>query len=86
VGILYRRGNKGKTIPQNKLFYVQDSRVPTNRNVVLVLSFYFLGSLMAVLRIRIRIFLGLPDPDPLVRQKDPAPDLGSGSFHHQAKK
>jgi hypothetical protein len=34
-----------------------------------------------VLRIRIRQFLGLLDPDPLVRGTDP----GSGSFYHQAK-
>jgi hypothetical protein len=45
--------------------------------------------LSAVLRIRIRIlminmFLGLPDPDPLVRNTDPVPE--SGSFYHQAKK
>jgi hypothetical protein len=29
----------------------------------------------AVFRIRIHMFLGLPDPDPLVRGMDPAPDL-----------
>ncbi len=28
----------------------------------------------AVFRIRIHIFLGLPDPDPLVRGMDPDPD------------
>ena len=30
------------------------------------------------------MFLGLPDPDPLVRGMDPDPDpcSGSGSFHH----
>jgi hypothetical protein len=31
----------------------------------------------AVLRIRIRRFLGLPDPDPLVRGMDPDPFLFS---------
>ncbi len=36
-----------------------------------------------VLRIRIHMFLGLPDPDPLVRgmNPDPAPD----PFYHHAK-
>ncbi len=29
---------------------------------------------LAVLRIRIHMFLGLPDPDPLVKGMDPAPD------------
>jgi hypothetical protein len=33
--------------------------------------------LQAVLGIRIRMFLGLPDPDPLVRGKDPSPSLFS---------
>jgi hypothetical protein len=36
----------------------------------------------AVLRIQIRMFLGLLDPDPFVRGTDP----GSGSFYHQEKK
>ena len=31
-------------------------------------------ALLAVLGIRIRMFLGLSDPDPLVRGTDPAPD------------
>jgi hypothetical protein len=31
----------------------------------------------AVLRIRIHMFLGLPDPDPLVRGMDPVPDPSS---------
>jgi hypothetical protein len=31
--------------------------------------------LQAVLRIRIHMFLGLPDPDPLVRGMDPDPAL-----------
>jgi hypothetical protein len=30
--------------------------------------------LISVLRIRIHMFLGLPDPDPLVRGMDPDPD------------
>ncbi len=30
--------------------------------------------LQSVLRIRIRMFLGLSEPDPLVRGTDPAPD------------
>ncbi len=29
------------------------------------------------IRIRIRMFLGPPDPDPLVTSTDPAPDLSS---------
>jgi hypothetical protein len=29
----------------------------------------------AVLRIRIHVFLGLPDPDPLVRGMDPDPSI-----------
>ncbi len=41
-----------------------------------ILSAFFLESFYAVLRIRIHMFLGLPDPDPLVRgmDPDPAPD------------
>jgi hypothetical protein len=39
-------------------------------------SFQFSGSerLLSVLRIRTRMFLGLLDPDPLVRGIDPEPD------------
>jgi hypothetical protein len=33
----------------------------------------------------IRMFWGLPDPDPLVTRSDPPLGYGSGSFHHQAK-
>jgi hypothetical protein len=45
----------------------------------------------AVLRIRIRMVLGLldPDPDPLVRGMDPDPlvrGAGSGLLYHLAKK
>jgi hypothetical protein len=48
----------------------------SNRTVALVVTFPLL---QPVLRIRIRIhrihmFLGLPDPDPLVRGMDPDPD------------
>jgi hypothetical protein len=32
------------------------------------------GPFQVVLRIRIHVFLGLLDPDPLVRDMDPAPD------------
>jgi hypothetical protein len=32
------------------------------------------AQLIPVLRIRIHMFLGLPDPDPLVRGMDPDPD------------
>jgi hypothetical protein len=35
---------------------------------------FLLGSEYTVLRIRIRIFLGLPDPDPLVQGTDKDPD------------
>jgi hypothetical protein len=31
------------------------------------------------------MFLGLPDPDPLVRDTDPDPATECGSFYHQAK-
>jgi hypothetical protein len=37
-------------------------------------------ALEAVLRIRIHIFLGLPDPDSLVRGIDPAPDPDPSSI------
>ncbi len=33
------------------------------------------GSFEAVLRIWIHMFLGLPDPDPLVRGMDPDPSI-----------
>jgi hypothetical protein len=42
---------------------------------------YGQGELLAVFRIRIHIFLGLPDPDPLVRGMD----QGAESFYHQEK-
>jgi hypothetical protein len=38
-------------------------------------------NIKAVLGIRIRRFLGLPDPDPLVRGTDPAPDLDPAVSH-----
>jgi hypothetical protein len=39
------------------------------------LKYWFGTVLLAVLRIRIHMFLGLPDPDPLVRCMDPDPAL-----------
>jgi hypothetical protein len=38
-------------------------------------SQFLIRQLPAVLRIRIRMFLGLPDPDPLVRGMDPDPSI-----------
>jgi hypothetical protein len=40
-------------------------------------NMYIIGGvvLTAVLRIQIHVFLGLLDPDPLVRGMDPDPDL-----------
>jgi hypothetical protein len=46
------------------------------------------GMRLLVLRIRIRrirMFLGLLDPDPLARSTDPDPAPGFGSFYHLAK-
>jgi hypothetical protein len=43
---------------------------PASRQVLRIVNSYR----QAVLRIRIHMFFGLPDPDPLVRGMDPDPD------------
>ncbi len=60
------RGRMGPGFGQlNDLTIIQTTQVP-------VLTF---KAIPAVLRIRIREFLGLPDPDPLVRDTDPDPSV-----------
>ncbi len=51
--------------------------------IIAYLSAEFCHVKCTVLRIQIRMFLGLPDPVPLVRGKDPAPDPNPDPF--QAK-
>jgi hypothetical protein len=48
----------------------------TKQKVKILTVMYNLSWIMIVLvlGIRLRMFLGLPDPDPLVRGADPAPD------------
>ncbi len=80
----YNETNRGKQQLDNEGFCSGIHKVKKNtglqiknKRIVICLSKI---SKKLVLRSRIRMFLGLPDPDPLVRSR-----YGSGSFFHQAK-
>jgi hypothetical protein len=59
-------------------------RINTFKKKLLLIQIPTWANMQCSGQIRIRKFLGLPDPDPLVRGTGTYRS-GSGSFHHQAK-
>ncbi len=92
------RGRICVLVPERRGVELQAACGPFNAGTLLAVSAHGCHSLQTTFQnsvpnpdLRIHMFLGFPDPDPLVRGMDPDPDPhifgppGSGFFYHQAK-
>jgi hypothetical protein len=70
-------GQKNPKKPKNTQKTQKNPKKPTGLGFFKKTRVFSNPDLKAVLGIRIRMFLGLPDPDPLVRGTDPDPSVFS---------